>query len=74
MRTEEQCEIYRLAVPASWIGRTFSALLEEAKTQANILLVGIESPGGDLLLNPPGDRVLGELDMVAVIANERPNL
>jgi voltage-gated potassium channel len=74
VRTEEQCEIYRLAVPASWVGRTFSALLEEAKTQANILLVGIESPGGDLLLNPPGDCILGELDLLAVIANERPHL
>ena len=74
VRAEEQCEIYRVSVPASWVGRSFGVLLEEAKAQANILLVGIESSDGDLVLNPPGDCVLGERDMVAVIANQRPQL
>ena len=74
VRTDEQCEIYRVAAPASWVGRSFGALLDEAKTESNILLVGIESPSGDLVLNPAGDCVLGERDMVAVIANERPQL
>ena len=74
VRTDEQCEIYRIAVPTSWVGRSFGALLEEAKAQANILLVGIESAAGDLVLNPPGDCMLGDQDMVAVIANQRPHL
>ena len=74
VRAEEQCEKYRVSVPTSWVGRSFGALLEEAKTQANILLVGIESSSGKLVLNPPGDSVLGARDMVAVIANQPPRL
>lgn len=74
VRPEEQCEMYRVSVPTSWVGRSFGALLEEAKTQANILLVGIESSTGELVLNPPGDSVLGERDMVAVIASQPPQL
>lgn len=74
VRSDEQCEIYRVAVPAAWAGRTFSALLGDAKTTANILLIGVESPGGDLVLNPPGDYVLAAGDKLAVMADERPQL
>ena len=74
VRTEEQCEIYRITAPASWVGRSFGSLLEDAKKSANVLVVGVEPSGGDLVLNPPGDYVVAAGDMVAVMADQRPQL
>jgi len=70
--TQERCEIYRVSLPSGWEGRSFKDSLERAKTEMDMLLVAVEPAGGELILNPPGDYVFKKGDMVAVIAEERP--
>ena len=74
VRNEEACEIYRLTAPASWEGKRFDEALIAAKREMNILLVGVEPAGGELILNPSGEYVLTSQDMIAVIAEERPTV
>ena len=72
VRNEEACEIYRLSTPADLSGKRFDDALIAAKRDMNILLVGVEPTGGELILNPPGEYVLTSEDMIAAIAEERP--
>ena len=74
VRNDEACEIYRLATPADWVGLRVVDALVKAKEETNILLVGVESSEGVLIMNPPADYVLQLGDMIAVIAEERPTL
>ncbi len=68
------CEIYRVGLPASWVGRKFGETLELAKSDLNMLVVAVEPAGEELLLNPPGDYVFARGDALAVIAQERPKV
>ncbi len=72
--TAERCEIYRVGLPATWVGRSFGETLDLAKSELNMLVVAVEPQGGELLLNPPGDYIFSNGDSLAVIAEERPKV
>jgi voltage-gated potassium channel len=74
VRTEEQCEIYLVPLPPTWPGRCFADMLEPAKRDYDLLLMAVESGGGELTLNPPADYVFAVGDRLAVLAPERPDL
>ena len=74
VRNEEACEIYRIATPAGWVGMQVVDAIVAAKREMDILLVGLESSEGELIMNPAGDYTLQPGDVIAVIAEERPTL
>ena len=71
---DESCEIYRVEAPAGWIGETFTDALVKAKNDMDILLVGVEPVGGELIMNPSGDYLIQRQDMLAAISEERPDV
>lgn len=71
---KERCEIYRVGLPQAWAGKRFLDVLENAKTEMDMLLVAVEPAGSDLMLNPPADYIFSAEDRIAVIAEERPQL
>ena len=72
--TKERCEIYRVDLPQDWVGKRFQEVLEQAKTEMDMLLVAVEPSGGELLLNPPADYAFSNGDKIAVIAEQRPQV
>lgn len=74
VRTEEQCEIYLIDLPPDWLGRRFGEMLPIAKQTLDVLLVAVESTGGDMVVNPPGDYAFATGDRLAVIAEQRPDV
>ena len=72
--TNELCEIYRISLPGSWEGKSFGDCLEAAKREMEMLLIAVEPVGKEMILNPPADYVFKRGDMIAVIADERPEL
>ena len=74
VRTEEQCEIYRLDLPQKWVGSAFGDLVELAKKEMDLLLIAVEPDGEDLILNPASDYILRSSDKVAVLAGSRPKI
>ena len=74
VRTEEQCEIYRLDLPQKWVGSAFGDLVELAKKEMDLLLIAVEPDGEDLILNPASDYILRSSDKVAVLAGSRPEI
>lgn len=57
-------EFYRVAVPESWVGKSFDEKLVELKTEKNAILVGVLPSDGPQLINPtmyefqPGDEII----------------
>jgi Trk K+ transport system NAD-binding subunit len=49
-------------------------MLPIAKQTLDVLLVAVESTGGDMVVNPPGDYAFTTGDRLAVIAEQRPDV
>ena len=63
-----------MGLPQAWAGKRFQDVLENAKTEMDMLLVAVEPAGSDLILNPPADYIFSADDRIAVIAEERPHV
>ena len=72
LRADEGEEIYRVPVPHTWVDKDFGENLDRAKTERNMLLIGVEPVGEELILNPAASYTFAKGDMIAVIAAERP--
>ena len=73
VRTEEQCEIYLIDLPADWQDKRFDAMLPIAKERLNVLLIAVEPQGESLVVNPASDYAFQAGDRLAVIAEHRPD-
>jgi voltage-gated potassium channel len=58
---------YRVAVPDNWIGRSFQDAFGEWKRNRNVILVGVQSPGERMRVNPD-EYVFQAGDEVVVIS------
>jgi voltage-gated potassium channel len=68
-------ELYKLAIPASMIGRRFIEVMTEMKQRhASIVLAVQKGSEGQVTCNPPSDYLLEKDDHVFVVAAERPEL
>lgn len=74
LRQDEGNEIYRVPAPSGWIGKSFEACMVLAKTEQELILIAVDSPGEELNLNPPGSHILKEGDMIVVIGVEYPEI
>jgi voltage-gated potassium channel len=69
--SQEGNEIYRVAVPAGYIGRPFADILSEIKKSSGVVLIGFER-NRESLINPSADRVLEAGDLLLVLSEETP--
>lgn len=74
LRQDEGNEIYRVGTPSDWIGKSFEECLLLAKTERELILIAVDSPGEELNLNPPGSYLLRKGDMIVVIGMECPEI
>jgi voltage-gated potassium channel len=66
-------DLYKIAVPAHLIDRTFFDVMCELKEKHDILCLGIESNSGEhSVANPDSDYPVGGEDQLIIIASERP--
>lgn len=66
-------EIYQVAVPQQYVGRSFIDTLQELKKSSGIILMGIER-NGEALINPEAGLALNTGDLLLVLSKETPVL
>lgn len=65
--------IYKIPAPQNCVGRSFAGVLAQLKTEQNLIVLAVESPGSETLLaNPPRDYIIEAQDQLIVIGHERP--
>jgi voltage-gated potassium channel len=68
-------ELYKVDVPARYIGKTLIDVLFPMKQQHGCLVIGVQrGVDGDVLANPPADYRLASDDQLIVVCADRPNL
>ncbi|MBW2366661.1 MAG: NAD-binding protein [Deltaproteobacteria bacterium] len=68
-------DLYKIKVPAEFIGQTFFNTMCKLKQEWDILCLGlVDKTGENYLANPDGERHLGADDRLIVIADDRPNI
>ena len=63
-------EFYRVAVPDSWFGKSFSEMLRELKRSHNAILIGVHSPQQGTLVNPAEYSFQAGDELVAICDRE----
>lgn len=66
-------EFYRVPVPSSLVGRTFTEAMAEVKARSEAILVAVGTGEGQYRVNPPADRLLDGGDHLLVIAGSDPS-
>jgi voltage-gated potassium channel len=69
--SQEGSEIYRIAVPKQYLGRSFIDILSEMKKAHDIIPVGVERDG-EYLFNPAASLQLKDTDLLLVLSEETP--
>lgn len=64
--------IFKLEVPASWVGKRYVEALEKVKSRTGALLISIEKRGAPMMVNPPHDYVFLAGDIGVFLAREDP--
>lgn len=68
-------DLYKVAVPARYVGLTFFEVMSRLKERHEILCMGIEDrTGRKFIANPGKDHVISENDQLIVIASHRPEI
>ena len=66
-------EVYRVACPPKYVGKSFEESFLALKRAHNIIAIGVER-GDESMINPPSDFLLQDGDFLSVIAEQSPNL
>jgi voltage-gated potassium channel len=67
--SQERNEIYRVTVPAKYVGHSFLNALSGLKKLHGAITIGVERKG-NVILNPAGDEVLKADDLLLVLSAE----
>lgn len=66
-------EFYRVEIPETWVGKSFDQKLSEVRATESLILVAVQSSGGEPVINPE-NYIFRLKDEVVVIGRHKPKL